>query len=915
MSPLIPWFASRRSKNPARKNRLLRGEALESRTLMSVSNPLPCPAVSESALYGAIHAGVAVATPVALGDNADTAIQNGSSTYYNFGKNKYMAVGEDTTRGTEAQAYLRFDLGGAGATANSAVLNLSPLSWSSNSTAVALRVRLVPDAGDGWTEGTNGYNRRTTGPMTWANAPAGSGAEILVPASAWPSTGPLSIDVTSLLNQSFNTNGIATFQIDLVSSAGTQAWIYFATRENATAAYRPTLTFADGGSNAAPTVATAASASPSTVTGTTTALKVLGADDGGEGNLTYTWSILSMPNGAAAPTFNVKGSNAAKNATATFKKAGTYAFAVKIADAGGLSVTSDVTVDVSSTLSGIAITPASATLLLGATQQFVASAVDQFGVAMASQPAFTWKTTAGTITASGLFTAPNTAGSATITATAGALQATTTVAVGSSPLGLKDAALENLTETLFVDGSINRQDMIQILRSAGSDDGTVDATEFTDLKTLLTEATTLKIPDYVQVLAGDVVKGNTANAHFQGKTLGNLAAGSSSTQLNELVDKWFLGADHPTALSGTTYRSTAGSLFVNGVSHLDEFQGQLGDCYLISSLGSIADTAPSAIQNMFVDNGDGTFTVRFYSKGVADYVTVDKSLPSNSSGRLVYANMGRSYTDASNELWIPLLEKAYAQWNETGKEGRDGRNVYSSIEGGWMADVYAQALGHAASTYNVSTTSDQNALISAMNNHLAVTIGTKQSSASNDSLSYGLYGSHAYAVTGYNSANGTFTLYNPWGSNQPTGPLTWDQLKATCDGFAVADASGTTPINAGVSRPLVVIAAPVLPFSQYAAAGMIGPSLRIETATGPSSLPGATVTSQASIQRAEPFADEAFLASLSREHRETPPETIALAVDESLRQELAPVRDELLLWGGETLSGNAPALADANAEV
>ena len=45
-----------------------------------------------------------------------------------------------------------------------------------------------------------------------------------------------------------------------------------------------TATFAVG--NAAPTVATAASATPSPVTGTTTNLSVLGADDGGESNLT-----------------------------------------------------------------------------------------------------------------------------------------------------------------------------------------------------------------------------------------------------------------------------------------------------------------------------------------------------------------------------------------------------------------------------------------------------------------------------------------------------------------------------------------------------------------------------------------------------------------------------------------------------
>ena len=39
----------------------------------------------------------------------------------------------------------------------------------------------------------------------------------------------------------------------------------------------------------------------------------------------------------------------------------------------------------------------------------------------------------------------------------------------------------------------------------------------------------------------------------------------------------------------------------------------LGDCYLISALGTLADSNPAAIQNMIINNGDGTYTVRFYT--------------------------------------------------------------------------------------------------------------------------------------------------------------------------------------------------------------------------------------------------------------------------------------------------------------
>ncbi|MFN9034882.1 MAG: hypothetical protein ACK5YO_01200, partial [Planctomyces sp.] len=70
------------------------------------------------------------------------------------------------------------------------------------------------------------------------------------------------------------------------------------------------------GINSAPTVATPAAASQNPVTGTTVNLSVLGADDGGESLLKYTWSAVGAP--PAPVTFSASGTNAAKNVTATF---------------------------------------------------------------------------------------------------------------------------------------------------------------------------------------------------------------------------------------------------------------------------------------------------------------------------------------------------------------------------------------------------------------------------------------------------------------------------------------------------------------------------------------------------------------------------------------------------------------------
>jgi aryl-phospho-beta-D-glucosidase BglC (GH1 family) len=198
-----------------------------------------------------------------------------------------------------------------------------------------------------------------------------------------------------------------------------------------------------GGSstNQPPTVAAPAGASPTSptpVTGKSVNLSVLGADDGGAANLTYTWTTTGTP--PAPVSFSANGSNAASNTVATFSRAGLYTFLATITDAGGLSVTSSVQVTVAQTLTSVAITPATANVAIGASQQFSAQAGDQFGNAMASQPTFTWSASGGgAISPTGLYTAPAAAGSATVQATTNALHGSATVTITSPGTNLPSA--------------------------------------------------------------------------------------------------------------------------------------------------------------------------------------------------------------------------------------------------------------------------------------------------------------------------------------------------------------------------------------------------------------------------------------------------------------------------------------------
>ena len=183
------------------------------------------------------------------------------------------------------------------------------------------------------------------------------------------------------------------------------------------------------GPNAAPTVAQVASATPAAVTGTATALSVLGNDDEGEAGLTYTWATTGAP--PAPVTFSSNGTNAAKSTSATFTAPGSYSFVVTLRDVGNLTATSAVTVTVAQTLTSISVTPPTASVGTSATQTFVATTRDQFGVSMTSPPTISWSVSGGgTISTTGLFSAGTTAGGPfTVTAANGAINAIANVTI------------------------------------------------------------------------------------------------------------------------------------------------------------------------------------------------------------------------------------------------------------------------------------------------------------------------------------------------------------------------------------------------------------------------------------------------------------------------------------------------------
>jgi subtilisin family serine protease len=390
---------------------------------------------------------------VTLNPVADAHVRDGTSAATNFGTVTPMEVKNTTSAGSVRRLFVRFAIDGVGSGVTQAKLRLN-----GNAVTTAKLIGVYAVANTTWGETT----------INWNNAPAigakqGASVNVGTTAQYWE------WDVTGYIQSQKSAMATAvTFELkpDGTSNDGPSV---FSSRE--AASNKPQLVVTTGGAtNQPPTVATAAAASPNPATATTTALSVLGADDGSESALVYTWSTTGTP--PAPVTFSANGTNAAKNTTATFTKAGSYSFQAVIKDAGNLTVTSSVSMTVSQTLTSVVVSPTTASVATGGTQQFTATARDQFANALTTQPSFTWMTSGGgTVSGTGLFTAGSTAGGPfTITATSGGKSATAQVTVtsGSTNTTLNPAADAHVHDGTSVDTNFGTAVTLESKNSSAS---------------------------------------------------------------------------------------------------------------------------------------------------------------------------------------------------------------------------------------------------------------------------------------------------------------------------------------------------------------------------------------------------------------------------------------------------------------
>ncbi|MBA5638400.1 DUF4214 domain-containing protein [Duganella sp. LX20W] len=397
---------------------------------------------------------------------------------------------------------------------------------------------------------------------------------------------------------------------------------------------------------------------------------------------------------------------------------------------------------------------------------------------------------------------------------------------------LADNGVRNDLATAAADGVLSYNEALRVLNDTAAD-GTFTAAEFQALQTVAAHLNNgVTATSYVADIFTQLVLGNPANIAWHGgstdsATLGNLRADSSVTQLNELISKWFLGTDMPDltmvpdnqrSVTQPQYRTVSGPLYghTGAAAIVDVAQGALGDCVVCASMIEMVNNHPDLLKSMIVDNGNGTYGVRFYLHGNEVWVTVNQQLPTDAYGHQVYGHNGAQQEVA---LWMPLLEKAYAQLSETGMVGHPAVNSYENIDGN-ITSIVLPAMSNARVTYYSTTASDwadkKAMLVAALAAHRDVVFETtKDAPHTYDSDGMiELVGWHAFAVLGYDAGTDKFIVRNPWGDNYASQNWTaqfevsMDEMQAEGGGVAVA-ASLSSPVVqlAGVSHKLGLSAA------------------------------------------------------------------------------------------------------------
>ena len=227
-------------------------------------------------------------------------------------------------------------------------------------------------------------------------------------------------------------------------------------------------------------------------------------------------------------------------------------------------------------------------------------------------------------------------------------------------------------------------------------------------------------------------------------------------------------------------------VFWEGIYKEDIIQGGLGDCYFLSAVAALCEF-PELVKKLFLikeKSDEHCYGCYFRINGIWKLVLVDDYFP-------CYGSWGKNFAFSAtngNELWVILLEKAWAKLNGS----------YAKAIGGEPHEIF-QVLTNAYSrkikVKNVSEDDLWGAFQEAMENNFIMTAGTSGDVYNLNLEELGLAPGHAYTLLEakeVKTSNGNEKLVhlrNPWGNGEWSGDWSdssrrWtNDLRNQCDNY------------------------------------------------------------------------------------------------------------------------------------
>ena len=190
----------------------------------------------------------------------------------------------------------------------------------------------------------------------------------------------------------------------------------------------------------------------------------------------------------------------------------------------------------------------------------------------------------------------------------------------------------------------------------------------------------------------------------------------------------------------------------------DILQGIIGDCYFLSSISSLAESNPERILKLFLTKKKvkaGVYCVRLCLEGEWKLIYVDSLIP-------CYKNGGPCFTKShnnQNEIWVLILEKAYAK----------AFSNYERIEAGLSREALRELTGASIDVVFDDNTKLWDKILEGTKKNFVMTAGSKEEGdLTQTKVDKGIYASHAYSLLGAFEIMGekVVKMRNPWGEKE-----------------------------------------------------------------------------------------------------------------------------------------------------